>query len=103
MVGRFRNLRVYRGASLPHGVSTSIRRTGERGAVCADSLDPTPLRAVNANIAEAWRKRLYPKYFVSKLSDADAEAAETRSWLDFALDHGYIAEDFYDEVDDRYD
>ena len=36
-------------------------------------------RSVNANIAEAWRKRLYPKHFISKLSDADAEAAETRS------------------------
>jgi len=33
----------------------------------------------------AWRKRRYPASFVSKLSDADTEAAETQVWLDFAL------------------
>lgn len=60
-------------------------------------------RSVNANIAEAWRKRRYPDHFVSKLSDADAEAAETQSWLDFALDHGYITRNEYNELDDRYD
>ncbi|HKZ68777.1 MAG TPA: four helix bundle protein [Anaerolineales bacterium] len=42
-------------------------------------------RSVCANIAEAWRKRRYPNNFVSKLSDADAEATETLVWLDFAL------------------
>ncbi len=36
-------------------------------------------RSVCANIAEAWRKRRYPTAFISKLSDAEAEAAETRS------------------------
>jgi len=40
-------------------------------------------RSVCANIAEAWRKRRYPRAFVSKLSDADAEAAETQIWLEF--------------------
>jgi four helix bundle protein len=39
-------------------------------------------RSVCANIAEAWRKRRYVAAFVNKLSDADAEAAETQSWLD---------------------
>lgn len=34
-------------------------------------------RSVCANIAEAWRKRRYPNAFISKLSDAEAEAAET--------------------------
>jgi four helix bundle protein len=32
-------------------------------------------RSVCANIAEAWRKMRYPNAFVSKLSDAEAEAA----------------------------
>lgn len=41
-------------------------------------------RSVCGNIAEAWRKRRYPAHFVSKLSDADTEAAETEVWLDFA-------------------
>jgi len=34
-------------------------------------------RSVCANIAEAWRKRRYEGAFVSKLSDAESEAAET--------------------------
>ena len=31
-------------------------------------------RSVPANIAEAWKKRQYPKMFVSKIVDAAAEA-----------------------------
>jgi len=47
-------------------------------------------RAVCAAIAEAWFKRRYPRHFVSKLSDASSEAAETLVWLDFAEDAGYL-------------
>jgi four helix bundle protein len=32
-------------------------------------------RSVCTNIAEAWRRRRYPKSFINKLSDADGEAA----------------------------
>jgi len=35
-------------------------------------------RSIGANIDEAWQKRLYTAHFVSKLSDADAEQAETQ-------------------------
>ncbi|MFA7160169.1 MAG: four helix bundle protein [Kiritimatiellia bacterium] len=41
-------------------------------------------RAIGANIAEAWQKRRYPAHFVSKLSDADGEQAETLHWLQTA-------------------
>src|SRR5512139_2648115 len=47
-------------------------------------------RSVCANIAEAWRKRRYPAAFVSKLSDAEAEAAETQVWLEMAVRCGYL-------------
>jgi four helix bundle protein len=47
-------------------------------------------RSVCANIAEAWRKRRYPNAFVSKLSDAEAEAAETEVWLEMAVRCGYL-------------
>jgi four helix bundle protein len=47
-------------------------------------------RSVCANIAEAWRKRRYPSAFVSKLSDAEAEAAETEVWLEMAVRCGYL-------------
>lgn len=36
-------------------------------------------RSVCANISEAYRKRLYPKHFISKLTDSDAENSETQT------------------------
>ena len=46
-------------------------------------------RSVCANLAEAWRKRRYKAVFISKLSDAEGEAAETQVWLEFAVSCGY--------------
>jgi len=60
-------------------------------------------RSVCSNIAEAWRKRRYPNSFVSKLSDADTEAAETQVWADFALRCGYFQAEIYADLYDRYD
>jgi four helix bundle protein len=60
-------------------------------------------RSVCANIAEAWRRRKYPKNFVSKLTDSDSEATETLVWLDFALHFGYITPQIYKELEDHYD
>lgn len=60
-------------------------------------------RSVCANIAEAWRKRRYPAHFVSKLSDADAEAAEAQVWLAFAHQCGYLAADQHAQLSDRHD
>ncbi len=60
-------------------------------------------RAVPANIAEAWAKKLYPKHFVSKLSDSLGEAYETIVWLDFSLTCGYINQDQYSHFIEKYD
>jgi four helix bundle protein len=60
-------------------------------------------RSVCANVAEAWQKRRYPAHFVSKLSDADAEAAETHVWLDFAHRCGYLAPEAHGELCARYE
>jgi len=60
-------------------------------------------RSVCANIAEGWRKRRYPNAFVSKLSDADSEAAETQVWLEFALKCTYLDQRVYDELNAAYD
>ncbi len=60
-------------------------------------------RSVASNIAEAFRKRRYPKAFVSKLSDSEGEAAETQVWLDFSLRCKYIDNDIYDRLFDKYD
>lgn len=47
-------------------------------------------RSVCANIAEAYRKRTYIKYFISKLSDSDSENSETQVWIDFSFSCNYI-------------
>lgn len=60
-------------------------------------------RSVCANIAEAFHKRKYPKYFISKLSDAEAEAAETQTWLDFSKSCKYLVEKQISELDHKYD
>jgi four helix bundle protein len=60
-------------------------------------------RSVCGNIAEAWRKRRYPNHFVSKLSDADGEGAETQNWLKFALACGYLSADRYQELREMYE
>ena len=60
-------------------------------------------RSVCANLAEAWRKRRYEAAFVSKLSDAETEAAETQVWLEFALSCGYANQSAFDELYEAYD
>ena len=60
-------------------------------------------RSVCANLAEAFRKRRYPKNFVSKLSDCEAEAAETHVWLDFALACDYVTIEEYEKLYKEYD
>ncbi len=60
-------------------------------------------RSVVSNIIEAWRRRKYPKNFVSKLTDSEAEADETKLWLDFAFDCKYISEEQHSILYDKYD
>ena len=60
-------------------------------------------RSVCANIAEAWRKRRYPAAFASKLSDAEAEAAETEVWLELAVRCGYLDREKAAALDQTYE
>ncbi len=55
-------------------------------------------RSVSANIAEAYRKRDYPKHFHSKLTDSDAENSETQVWLEYSLACKYITNESYHEL-----
>lgn len=60
-------------------------------------------RSIAANIAEGFRKRQYPKMFVSKLADADGEATETQVWLDFAKDCEYLQPEKHEELIKGYE
>jgi four helix bundle protein len=55
-------------------------------------------RSVPANIAEAWKKRQYPKSFISKIVDAAGETGETEVWLDVSKDSGYLQAEKYEEL-----
>jgi four helix bundle protein len=60
-------------------------------------------RSVCANLAEGWRKRRYEAAFVLKLSDCEAEAAETQTWLEFAVKCKYINPEIGRELYRVYD
>ena len=58
-------------------------------------------RSVCANMAEAFRKRQYMAYFVSKISDFDAENSEASVWLDFALRCEYLTPQIHQKLIDE--
>lgn len=60
-------------------------------------------RSVAANITAAWRKRRYEGAFISKLSDAEEEAAETQTWLQYSVDCGIAPRQAARELYRKYD
>ena len=60
-------------------------------------------RSVPSNVAEAWRKRRYPAAFVSKLNDAEGEAAECQTWAELSRRCCYLSEQDVAELDKRYE
>lgn len=60
-------------------------------------------RSICTNLAEGWRKRRYKAVFINKLSDAAQEAAETQTWLHFALACKYIDKKTYKRLDEKFE
>src|SRR3989339_516651 len=60
-------------------------------------------RSVAANLAEAFRKRQYPRSFVAKLVDCECEAAETQVWLDFSVECNYLGHEEAARLTKEYD
>ena len=60
-------------------------------------------RSVCANLAEAWRKRRYEAAFISRLSDSEAEAAETQVWIQFSHACGYMEPDVVGDLQSEYE
>lgn len=60
-------------------------------------------RSVCANFAEGWRKRRYKAVFINKLLDAAQEAAETQTWLEFALASNYMNKEQYNALNEHYE
>jgi four helix bundle protein len=104
MNGGFKNLKVYQLAYL---LATDIFELSkkfpkEETYSLTDQIRRSS-RSVCTNIAEAYRKRRYPKNFTSKISDADGEANETIVWVDFARDCYYISVEVHDSIISKYD
>ena len=51
----------------------------------------------------AENRRRYPKHFISKLTDCEAEAAETQVWLDFSFACNYLSEEKHKQLYDQYE
>jgi four helix bundle protein len=104
MVKHFRELRVYREAfdAAMRIFECSKAWPKEERYSLTDQIRRSS-RSVCEQIAEAWRKRRYTAHFRSKLTDADSEAAETQSWLEFALHCHYITQEIFDELDAAYE
>ena len=100
----FRDLDVYQGAmSLVMRIFELTEQFPGRERYALTDQVRRSSRSVCANLAEAWRKRRYEGAFVSKLSDAEAEAAETQVHIEIAYKHGYLNQEVFDELDDACD
>jgi four helix bundle protein len=48
-------------------------------------------RSVSGHIAEGWRRRRYEAAFCDKFNGAEGEAAETQTWIEYAVRCEYLA------------
>lgn len=60
-------------------------------------------RSVAINIREGFAKKRYENIFIRHLNDSLGSSEETRGWLDFSLDCGYISKEIHDRLDKEYD
>ena len=60
-------------------------------------------RSECANIVEAYKRRRYKDYYISKLNDSETENAETQVWLDFSLACNYFTEQEHQELKSEND
>ena len=92
-ISSFKDLRVYKLAfELQQEIfETSKRFPAEERYALTDQIRRAS-RSIGANLSEAWQKRLYVAHFISKLTDADGEQAETQHWLDTAAACDYLFE-----------
>jgi len=92
-ISSFKELRVYQLAfDLQQEIFETSKQfpAGERFAL-TDQIRRAS-RSIGANLSEAWQKRLYIAHFLSKLTDADGEQAETQHWLNTAAACDYLSD-----------
>lgn len=93
-IDSFRALRVYKTAfELQQDIYRLSRKFPREEKFSLVDQIRRSSRSIGSNIAEAWQKRRYEPHFVSKLSDADGEQAETQHWLSTSIACEYADED----------
>jgi len=55
-----------------------------------------------SNIGEGWAKRKYENVFLKHLNDATGSCEETKIWLVFSKDCGYITAEEHDKLTNGY-
>ena len=100
VAGSFRDLRVYQLARAASGEIFALTQSfpREERFSLTDQIRRSA-RATKAMISEAWARRRYKAVFVNKIDEALGEANETRSWLDDALDCGYLATEQFEKME----
>jgi four helix bundle protein len=103
-IKHFRDLDVYQGAmALVMRVFELTKHFPSEERYALTDQVRRSSRSVCANLAEAWRKRRYQAAFISKLNDAEGEAAESQVHIEIAFRHSYLDERLFEELDDAYD
>lgn len=99
----FRDLKVYKMAfSLAMEIFEMLKLFPKEEKYSLTDQIRRSSRSVCSNIAEGYRKRIYPKHFTAKISDADGECSETLVWLDFAKACVYIDQKTYHQLTNQY-
>jgi four helix bundle protein len=103
-IASYKELRVYQAAmdAVMHVFELTRKFPVEERYSMVDQIRRSS-RSVCANIGEAWSKRRYRAHFISKLSNAESEAAETRVWLELAVTCPYLKTVVAEDLDKRYD
>src|SRR5687768_4123605 len=95
----FKNLTVYRKAfELAMAIFNVSKKFPKEERYSLTDQIRRSSRSVAVSVAEAYRKRDYEAYFVSKTSDADMENSETQVWLSFALSCEYIINQEFEDL-----
>ncbi len=59
-------------------------------------------RSIPVNIGEGWAKRKYENIFLRHLNDSNGSCVETKIWLDFSKDCGYMTAEEHKELLNNY-
>ena len=104
MAASFKELRVWQSAmDLAMEVFECSKRVPSEERYSLTDQFRRCARSEAANISEAFRKRRYVAAFISKLSDAEAEAAEAQTWVEFSRRCGYLDAETAADLDTRYE